>query len=762
MLSMVSDILETAYKILEFLGVIVSVVCCVSLATAKPSKNQQNLLLTCIFGLTATIGNVMEVCAMSPDAAMVAIKVAYIGKCYIITFVLMFVSGYNNVKLNKGFLHFLLLANTAVLATVMTCGQHTLYYRTIDYEIRPSGRAAMLLTPGLFYYIWVGLLLMGAGAYIIIAVREIRHGSRMARPRMWFIFFEVALPMVVSIAFLIMKPTYFDPATFVIMIVEICFLLEMKLYGLLETLELAQERIIEDTRDGVLVIDNTKSRVLYQNAAAEELIRKVTEVTGGFDLEQFTKSQENVYELDGRHYEFRVSEIMQSEKRAEIQGYVIWIFDMTFISEYTSEMIHLREEAEKANRAKTSFLANIAHEIRTPMNSIVGYSELALRNKDEHAINGYLKKIKQSSHVLTHLIDELIDITQIESGKMEINKENYSLPELIDEVRHMMEIQAGQAGLAFLVMLDGELPEYLYGDREKLQDIMVNLISNAVQYTHDGSVVLNVHLKEITDKGALINIRVDDTGIGINEEEGERIFAKFERGESGRFSDSCGPGLGLSIVKSFVDMLDGEITYESGYGMGTRFNVDVWQEIGFDAEKTASAAAQTGVCTQTGVCAQTGGLEQEREIENYAAEETPGGTAINSGRVLIVDDNDLNLEVASGIMELLGMMTKTACSGTECLELLEHGERPDIIFMDHMMPEPDGVETMKIIRGRSDGAEKIPIVLLTANAVAGVKEQMIQEGFDDFLSKPIEIDELSRILIRFLGEKGCQTGKTSL
>ncbi len=580
---------ETAYRIFEIASMFISLACCISVVSAKPSKNQQNLLLMCIFGLVATVGNTMEVFANAPEAAMVAIRIAYIGKCYIITFGLMFVSGYSGVKLNVVFLRFLAFANSVVLVTVMTCERHHLYYKEISYEILSNGRAAMILTPGPFYYVWVGLLLLGAGAYIIIAAREMMNGTIIERRRMWILLLAVAAPMVASISFLVMHPTYFDPATLIVVMSELSFYIAVKRYGILDTLELAHERIIEDTRDGILVIDSKKHTILHQNASAKSLIEKAMETDVDFRLERFIASDESVYELDGRHYEFRVSEIMQDESKAEVQGYIVWIFDMTFIDEYASEMIRLREEADKANRAKTEFLANISHEIRTPMNSIVGCSELALQSRDDDAVTGYLRKIKKSSAVLMHLIDELIDVTTIESGRVKLNKENYRMVELMDEVRHIFEPQLGKARLAFSVKIDSGLPEYLYGDRGKIREILSQLIGNSIQHTKNGGVIIEISLKDVSERGILINMKVDDTGVGIDESEGDRVFGKFERIEREDSAYSYGPGLGLSIAKSFVEMLGGEISYESESGRGTRFSVDVWQEIGNGAVEGAEA-----------------------------------------------------------------------------------------------------------------------------------------------------------------------------
>lgn len=759
--------METFYRIFELLGMFTCLTCCIIVVKGRPSEIQQKLFITCVLGLVAAFGNVMEVFSTSPDAAMAAIKVAYIGKCYIVTCALMFVSSYSSVKLPKWLVRFLGAANTVTLLTIMTCEYHHLYYTSIDYEIRPNGRAAMLFTHGPFYYIWMLLLFIGAGMYVLIAVREMKRGSRVAKLRMTAIFLAVAMPVVAETGFIIINPTYFDPATLAITMSEVFFIVAVKRYGLLDTLELAQERIIEDTEDGVVVIDNTKSLILYQNQMAEKLFKKVAETSGSINLEKLIEEQESVLEADGRHYEVRVSNLMERRGSSEIQGYVAWIFDMTFIDEYANEMIRLKEEAESANQAKTDFLANISHEIRTPMNSIVGYTELALKNHDKQIANGYLKKIKKSSDVLLHIIDELINITKIESGKMKIVRIKYRFADLIDEVRHMVEIPAGYAGLAFSVQLDSEIPDCFYDDKVKVQEIIMNLVTNSIKYTNEGSVILRAHLKEIVDKKALITIEVEDTGVGMSESESETAFAKFERVDRKHNYHVQGSGLGLSIVKSFVDMMDGTVSFESEIGKGTRFVVDIWQEVyrgelidGKEPETAESGSGDSGI--KNSAAAECNGISAKDEQPDAENDASSDETEINSGNILIVDDNELNLDVASGIMELMGMDTKTAESGAECLKLLEDGEKPDIIFMDYMMPEMDGLETMKKIRAFEGEIAKVTIVLLTANAVTGVKEEMLHEGFDDFLTKPIEVDDLRRILIKFLGEKACQDIETPI
>ncbi|MBQ2257946.1 MAG: hypothetical protein II247_04620 [Lachnospiraceae bacterium] len=347
--------MSTFYKLFELIGMMISFSCCVIVLQGKSSKNQQNLLMTCLCGLIATVGNVLEVFSNSPEEAMVAIKVAYIGKCYIMTFGLLFVSGYSSVKVSKKLIHFLAITNTLVLISVMCCERHRLYYSSFDYEIRPDGRAAMILGKGPLYFVWIGLLFLAAIIYVIIAAKERKRGSRIAKMRMNLIFLAVAMPMLAAEVFLIFQPVYFDPATLAITMSEVCFLLAVEKYGLLDTIELAQERIIEDTKDGLVVVDNTGSTVLYANPVADALFKRIVQTSGDINLEELINEKETIYELDGKHYEIRISEIKRDVRSEDVQGYIAWIFDMSFIDKYTNEMIKLKESSEKANQAKTDF-----------------------------------------------------------------------------------------------------------------------------------------------------------------------------------------------------------------------------------------------------------------------------------------------------------------------------------------------------------------------------------------------------------------------
>lgn len=711
------------YGMINMVGMIICFFCCVSVLQEKASNNQKNLLMAYLCGFLSSVCNALEFYANSEDMAITAVKIGYIGKAFIMIFVLLFVAGFSRIKISKHLIRVFTMFSVIIVGSVMCCHDTILFYSSVGHKVLENGRIVLVLGKGILYYAWMLEFLFCMIFYGGIVIYElIRTPKTMKKVRLRLILLvaAAAAPIVMCIGFIFTDFLQdFDPTTLVIVIAEVLILIDVKLYGLLDTIQLAKERVLEDTKDGLVVVDRKKKEVLYSNPVARKLLPELGSDNPQKALERIFMTKENVFEQDGRHYEIRLSEI-QENGRDDIQGYLAWIFDMTFINQYTNEMIRLKEESEQASRAKTNFLAHMSHEIRTPMNAIVGYAELAVRNQDTKQIRGYLKNIKTASHTLLHLINEILDITKIETGKMEVVNINYRFTSLIDELRFMLGEQAEKAGLMLHVEVDEQIPKYLFGDKVKLQEIFTNLINNAIKYTEEGSITVRVFLKERTQQHVMLYIEVEDTGIGIEEKNFSKVFGKFEQFDKKRNYQIEGSGLGLSIVKSFVEMMDGNITFESEYEKGTKFIINLWQGIGVE------------------------------EIVEKEKQEI-GEVVINSGKVLVVDDNELNCDVAQGILNCLGIEADTIHSGKNCLSLLQAGKQYDIIFMDHMMPDMDGVETLHAIRKMGGIFTNIPIVLLTANAVSGVKEEMIEEGFDDFLSKPIEIEELQRVLIKYIG-----------
>lgn len=716
--------MDIVYSAINMGGMYICFACCMIVAAQRPSYGQKYLLMTNVCAFIISVGDALEYFSDSEAAALASAKMAYLGKTHIMLFALLFVTGFTQVGMNKKLAWALECLNTGLLATVMSCDHHTLFYKSIDYKLLDNGRGFLILGKGLCFYIWAAEMLISIAAYCIIAVKAgIMKGGREAKIRSTLVFLAAIMPLVLLLLYMHGSTSYFDPTTLAITITAVCFLIAVMRYGLLDTVQLAKERVLEDTRDGLVIVDEKQTQVLYANPIARSLLPRLQNGSDSDIVDEIFGQQENILERDGHRYEIRISEVMGNGKGThEPQAYIAWIFDMTFISQYTNEMIRLKEASEQASIAKTNFLAHMSHEIRTPMNTIVGYANLALKTKDVGIIHNYLHNIKEASATLLNLINEVLDISKIESGKMELVNINYSFADMIHELHSMMGAQAGKAGLALIFEVSENIPEWLLGDRVKLQEILTNLLNNGIKYTKAGSVVLRISMREHTDEHVMLHIEVEDTGVGIERKNYPLVFGKFEQFDRKRHYQVEGSGLGLSIVKSFVELMGGHITFESEYGKGTKFMADIWQGI--------------GSC---------------EESRRHSAEVYDENTQINCGRILVVDDNELNCDVAKGILNCLGMETDAVISARDCFTLLDEGRHYDMIFMDHMMPDMDGVEALHELRSRGGSTGSIPVVLLTANAVSGVREEMIKEGFDDYLSKPIDIDELRAILIRILG-----------
>lgn len=382
-----------------------------------------------------------------------------------------------------------------------------------------------------------------------------------------------------------------------------------------------------------------------------------------------------------------------------------------------NELELAKSSAEKANRAKTEFLSSMSHEIRTPLNAIVGLSEIINKTDDVKEIHEDSKDVVNASYTLLEIVNSILDISKIEAGKMEIVKVNYNPRDEIQKLAKLLETRIGSKDLKLYVEIDNNLPNVLYGDLNKVKQIISNLLSNAIKYTESGRVDLKV-VVENTDKICNLEIMVKDTGRGIKEEQLSHLFTKFDRLEADKNTSIEGTGLGLAITKSLVEMLGGTINVESTYGVGSVFSVTIPEEI-------------SDVILET--------------------TETESITKYNGVTSLIVDDSKLNLKVAEKILSEYGLTTETVLSGDECIDKIKRGNIYDIIFMDIMMPNKGGVETLKELKSLPNF--NTPVVALTADAMEGQKEAYLSAGFIAYLSKPIDRQELESFLKKELKDK---------
>lgn len=717
------------------MGVLVCFVMILLVWMAKPTVQQKILLVGTICTFLDMTGYFLELQSVSEEAARLSIKVEYIGTTMGLLSFLYFSCLYSthlgdwHVRLIK---RFYAVNHLFILVVVFTIDFNTIFYRKVERVVR-NGYYLWSIDPGPVYYWWfITTMVLGFLITFIVLQSALEHRGE-KRPELFLLCLASLLP--ICLWFLRMAGVfgYYDPYPMSMMITECFLVFIMYKYRLFDTVKTAKDRVIDNIREGILVTDHN-GEVIYLN-------REISRIFPEVDWKNRRMVEERVFRfledhrdgfmtLKNQYYQWKSGEILDDNRRRA--GVLYRISDITEGHLYTRQLISLKEEAERANAAKNIFLAHMSHEIRTPINAVLGMNEMILRESCSDTIKDYARNIQNAGKILLSIINDILDLSKIESGQMEIVEKDYHLGKMLIDIENMVTMRAEENSLALHIQANPMLPEALHGDEQRIKQCIINFLTNSLKYTREGQVTLQVDFTD-KDKDTIdLRITVTDTGIGIEEDKLAILFEPFVRLDRSKNEHIEGTGLGLSITKKLIDRMEGRLSVESVYGRGSVFSFTLPQKVagpdllGDYKEKLRRVA------------------ERESAREEFTA---PGA------RILAVDDNRVNITVARGLLRRLKVQFDSATSGQECLDKFAKNDY-DIILLDHMMPVMDGVQTLHRMQETERFRQNAPAVIaMTANAVIGAREKYLEEGFTDYLSKPIDHKSLEEMIRAYLPEE---------
>ena len=722
------QIMQMTWLCIHVFGALVGFILLISILRQRDSEYKSRLSMTIVCCLIALVSRCLFIMAQDMREMIALCKTEYCGKCFANYLALTFILSYYGIRRSRKIMLTLFGINLAMFVVIMTCDYHQLYYTSFATEATSSGNILILGKAPLYYFYMIFCLIeMIMYLYVCIkpAYQQTRQGARVIQA---LLILAGIMPFLMLLLYLSGITGGFDTTPLGIFFSVVLLFTAVNRYGLFDTVQSAKEAVIESMDEGIIVSDNNM-KFLYANPAACELFpeMKLGEgIISESEIQAIYEQTGTVIDLKDKSYEIRNTEIRDEVR---VRGYMLSVIDVTDVMAQAKMMRELKEKAEKASHVKSAFLANMSHEIRTPMNAILGMTEIALRGNLENQQRDAIEQIKSASLTLITIINDILDFSKMESGKMEIVEADYDVMTMVQDVYHIIAGKVDEKNLKLEITINPTIPTRLYGDEIRMKQVLINLVNNAVKFTEQGSVHLTVEYErrgeEILFKGS-----VKDTGIGIRPEDMERIFNSFEQSDTFRNRKKEGSGLGLAISRQLLHLMGGDLHVESEYRHGSNFYFEVPQRI-----------VDESPCGAFVLNEKQPRAERVTEYDDFRAPEA---------KVLIVDDNLVNRKVAAGLMRPFEMQIDTAKSGEEAIRMVKEKEY-HLIFMDHMMPDMDGVEATHVIRElEGEYYKNVPIIALTANAISGVKEMFLEEGMSDFIAKPINVKELSEKILTWL------------
>ena len=729
--------------LLECFGISLIFAALILLLNGDGAREQKLLIFIMCGSLVQNVGYMLELTAPTVEAAVAAVTVENVGSTFVPLCYCWFTYTYCYARPPKKLLRALEVINFFVLPTVFF-NWNGLFYREFQWLSTADGFHYVSITYGpLYTFFLITRIVIPYVLSIYTLARAVRGRlDQQVSRQYWTILLITSLPVAVLVAYVFKLTAVFDltPVTLAItMAMVVIVVWSRRNY---DFRRLAAEKVLESLGDGVIALDDHDRLISYNRAAAqiftslpEHKLGENVRVLEDFREEMLNESVPWSFSINGQHYECHSKQIIDENGRK--QGCVILVLDMTDIKAYINEIKRVRQQAEKANIAKSEFLANMSHEIRTPMNAIIGLNDIIMEECPDPQIYAHAKDVQSAAKNLLAIINDILDLSKVEAGKMELVYGDYHLKTLVDEVVGMMDMAASKRGLILKYECDSALPCRYNGDEGRIKQVLINILNNAIKFTKEGYV--RVYITGWPGKNEdeeVLSFRVEDTGCGIRKEDLGKIFEDFRQVDAKRNRTVEGTGLGLAIVRHLVELMGGLIDVDSVYGEGTTVIITIPQKI-----VDRRSIAELPEIPQT----------ELRYAEAFTAPDV---------RVLIVDDNLINRKVARGFLKSYAFQLAEAESGPEAIELVRQN-RYDIIFMDHMMPVMDGIEAAEIIRRDCGENGRFPaIIALTANAMEGMRERFLDRGFQDFIAKPLDRKALEQLLMRWVPEDRRRAGNS--
>ena len=721
--------MKSMLVLIQYITIVGMLIECMVVFKRWRSKIHGYLFFSCMAAMVHGVGYLLQLNTWTQDAYITALQFAYLGTIFYSYALFMFITELVRIKVPYLIKVMLVAIHALTYGSILNIKHNELFYTDIEFAVKGIF-PKLHHGNGIMHHVHIGFQAL----YIIIGltllfVAYYKEKNNRVKKRLMIVILSLFVQAVFFVIYLIGVPglsDVYDVTMLGYFFGMIIMLIAIFSFDLLGTGDIAKEYMIDRISEAIIATD-AQGVVKYYNSPAAELYPGLAQ--GGFmnvpdEIVRAVQEGSRIV-IDDRIY---VPEENSLIRDGIDYGKLYVMADETEHFKYMEELKQQKEIADSANKAKSKFLANMSHEIRTPINAVLGMDEMILRETKEDNTRSYAADIMSAGKTLLSLIGDILDLSKVEEGKMEIIPVQYELSSLINDLVNMIRDRAISKGLKFNINVDSHIPHLLFGDEIRIRQCAVNLLTNAVKYTEKGSVTLDVSYAWEDETYIKLKFSVADTGIGMKPEEMEELFAPYKRMDEKRNRAIEGTGLGMSITRQLLDLMGSTLDVSSEYGKGSVLSFAVSQ-----------------------------GVVGKDEIGDYSARYNDLRTGVSTyhelfhapdARILVVDDTEMNLTVITSLLKRTKIIIDTATSGKDAVALAAINKY-DAVFIDHMMPDMDGIDTLKAIR--KDGLSKsAPAIALTANAVSGARQMYLDAGFTDYLSKPVDGIRLEKMLYELI------------